>query len=428
MIREYVLLFKENADWGAIIKYLGKDFVPLENSREDIMLDAGGEKGDCHINVYRQAGLVVNGNNRIRIVYDEGIMTAGGQETKICEMHISRFSGRHIDCIKLAVKLAKKYDIILESRTHEQRAADLSSGIEFGRAHMKSFAPQRVGDALYDLMWWHLCGISQAGGEFVLRPDERLPLRRLRVEIRKLRAMMTVLDEVLVAEAGKWQEKLRSLTIKLARSRELDVALSNWRRTGSQRRRYNRDNDGLMSFMRKERGSEIEKIEPVFKLKNFTPFLLEFMLWILSDPVKEDQEDLLLEKVIDRRIWRWYKKMTKLVREHPDFANDEKAHEVRIKAKAIRYVLQSISGQAYGDDSKVLRHLKRLQDALGVLHDNYINEELARSIALKKQTDNVLAYQAGMFAGSERAQTMAVRRLLPGLWEKFIDEWEKCYG
>lgn len=429
MIREFVLLFQEDVSWASITKYLGKDFSALDVSREEMTVRAehGREDGECRIYVERKAGLYTSGDNRVRLVYDEGSMAVGGQNIKIREMHIHRFSGRYADCIKLASKLAQKYDVILESRTHEQRAADVMGGAEFGRAHMKEFYGQKVGDALNDLTWWHLCGISQAAGEFVLHADERLPIRRLRVEIRKLRAVFTVLNGVLLPEQTKWQARLKMLTDKLAMGRELDVALSNWRRTAAQRRRYNRTNDKLMSFMRKERASESVRLRELFQLKKFTPFLLDIMLWTLTDPVKEGKDEQFFGKIVERRFARWYKRMAALVAEYPTFGNDEKAHEVRIKGKATRYVMQSMSGQAYGDNTKVLRSLKRLLDGLGVLHDNYINEELAHAIA-KKHKDDELIYQAGVFVGGERAQTAAVRRLLPGLWEKFSADWEKYFA
>ena len=424
MKQEFVFLFQNDVGWPTINKYLGKDLTVTSNSSEEIVVNAlrEGRSGECRIYVDRSVGLVSSGSSRIKLVYDEGSMVVGGQELKVREMVLSYISGRQVDCVKLAVRLAKKYRLILENRTHEKRAADLLDGLEFGRSDIKEFSAQKASDALEDLIWWHLCGISQASAEFDLHSEERLAVRRLRVEIRKLRAVMTMLENILLPESLKWQEKMRAWTIKLARTRELDVAATNWRRTVIN----NRELDVLAAFFKKERSAEMLKVKPAFDLLKVTPVLLDMMVWAVGDPFEEGKEDVRLEKVMNKKLVRWFKKMHALVEVCPEFSNDELAHEVRIKAKAARYVMQSMAGRVYGDSNRITRNLKRLQDALGVLHDNYVNEEIAQGI-VKKQTSSELAYQAGIFVGGERAQSVSVRKLLPDLWEKVSEEWEKWY-
>ena len=428
MQREIILLLQEKASWESISKYLGKDLFQLDITTEEIVInpDNNDTVGDGRIYVKRHTGIFIAGTSRTKIVYDQGAVVVSGQEMPVWELVLTRMSGRQSDFWDLTVHIAKKFKCILESRTYEQRATDTVNGVEFGRFHVKEFSSRTVEDALHELIWWHLCGISQASAELNLHAEDRLPVRRMRVEIRKLRAVLAMLDRVLDPDVQKWREKLRVLTIKLSRLREIDVALSAWRSTALNRRKYQRQSDKFSDFLVKERNMEKEKILPFFALTRLSPFLLEFMNWIMSDPIKETKENLLFDKIAHKKLGRWYNYMQKLFAENPDFKNDELAHEMRIKARSVRYLMQSMSGKAYGDENKIMRSLKRLLDALGVLHDNCVNEQLAKSV-MRKQLSIDVNYQAGIFTGNERGRAIRIRQMLPGLWEKFSADWEKWY-
>lgn len=428
MSREIVLLLQENMSWESFSKYIGKDLFPLDIAADQVAGSRAHNDKTSNSKMYldRHIGMVIKGNSRTRIVYDEGIMVVGEQEIAVRELVLTRMSGKQTECLKLAIRIAKKYACILENRSHEQRAEDAMSGSEFGRFHVKEFATRTLEDALHELIWWHLCGISQASVEFNMRADERLPVRRLRVEVRKLRAVLAMVSNNFNPDILKWREKLRGLTVKLSRLRELDVALSAWRSTSLNRRKYQRSSDRFSDFLLKERVVEMAKIMPTFTLNKLTPFLLSFMLWIMADQVKENRQDLLLDKIAHKKLGRWYRYMQKLARNNPEFENDELAHELRIKAKSMRYVMQSMSGKAYGDDNKVMRSLKRLLDGLGVLHDNCVNEQIARGTIKKDVNPNVI-YQAGIFTGNERASALRVKKRLPELWEDFTADWLKWY-
>ena len=429
MDKEIVLVLQEKISWENIVKYLGKDFFPLETSDEETAIDAkNADDAESEGRIYAKlnSGILVSGISRVKIAYSEGGMVVAGQTVEIKEISLLRLSGSGNEFLRQAANLAGKYKCALESRNYGQRAKDTIKGVEFGRFHVKEFAGRTVEEALFELVWWHLCGISQASAEFALHPGERLPVRRLRVEIRKLRSVLAMLKKNFTPDAAKWREKLRALTIKLARLRELDVAISNWRTTAARREKYSKQSDRFLEFLLKERAAELGKISPFFELTRFTPMLISFMAWILGEPLRERREDILLNKVAGKRLARWYRRMQSAVGRYPDFADDGAAHAVRIKAKSMRYVMQSMSGKAYGDDNKVMKSLKRLLDALGILHDNYVNEEIAKS-TVKKGASPELIYQAGVFTGSEREQQTRVRKMLPDLWNKFADDWENWF-
>jgi len=48
------------------------------------------------------------------------------------------------------------------------------------------------------------------------------------------------------------------------------------------------------------------------------------------------------------------------------------AHQARIAGKRLRYLLEPLRGYRHGDAAGVVKHLKRLQDVLGDLHDSHV--------------------------------------------------------
>ena len=427
MLGELVLVLPEEFSWENIPKFFGKDFFLLDDSSEqsaDLSPEQNGLDSASRLYVKRRGGILISGVSRVKVVYDEGRMVIGGQGIAVRELVLTRMSGSLGECLRQAARLSKRYKCVLESRTHRQRAKDTMDGVMFGRFHIEEFSGRTLEDALHELIWWHLCGISQASAEFFLHSGERLPVRRLRVEIRKLRAVLAMLKGALNPDAVRWQEKLRTYTVRLSRLRELDIAAGNWRGSALNRKNRSKQGDLLSAFLTRERAEELAKIKPSFELTKFTPFLISFMEWIAKDPIREGYEEALLDKLAQKKLLRWHRFMQKTVKQYPDFSSDKDAHTVRVKAKSARYVMQSMSGKAYGDDNKVLRNLKRLLDALGIMRDNYVNEVLARSM-LKRENDPELIYQAGIFAGGEHAQSLRVKKILPDLWEKFAADWER---
>ncbi len=413
----------EKVSWQNIVKLFGKELFLIEGDSQKAK--AKPQKDSEHSSYIKTySAMIIGGTNRTKISYSFGNMFIGGQKLEVREIVLSRLSGRQQDSIKLAIKISKKFKCILENRTHEQRLEDLLEGTEFGRFHVKEFSSRSVEEALDELVWWHLCGISQALAEFSLKPEERLPVRRLRIEIRKFRAVLTMLKGTFLSGINKWRERFRFFTVKLSRLRELDVALSAWRSAAINIEKSGDNIDRLSFYLASERKLETQKAVEVFSLTYFTPVLLEFMHFVKLGNVQSGKDDVLLDKIADKRLNNWFRQMNDNHKLQSDFSDDIKSHAIRVKAKCMRYVMQSMSGRAYGDENKVMRSLKKLLDALGVLHDNYVNEQIVGAI-LKKQHQPELVFQAGIFVGAQRAQSLRVRKLLPDLWDKFVQDWQK---
>ena len=131
-----------------------------------------------------------------------------------------------------------------------------------------------------------------------------------------------------------------------------------------------------------------------------------------------------LQSFFSRRFGSWGRKLMALPWQDNDMRDMEQLHKVRIKLKRFRYALQSVPEVAASP--QLLRSLKYLQDMLGLLHDDYVNEQyLAQLVAAHDELPE-LRYEVAMLRGWERAKADAALEQLTGQWQEFsllLSEW-----
>ena len=131
-----------------------------------------------------------------------------------------------------------------------------------------------------------------------------------------------------------------------------------------------------------------------------------------------------LQSFFSRRFRGWGRKLVALPWQENDMRDMEQLHKVRIKLKRFRYALQSVPEMAASP--QLLRSLKYLQDMLGLLHDDYVNEQyLAQLVAAHDELPE-LRYEVAMLRGWERAKADAALEQLTGQWQEFsllLSEW-----
>ena len=102
----------------------------------------------------------------------------------------------------------------------------------------------------------------------------------------------------------------------------------------------------------------------------------------------------------------------------------EQLHRVRIKLKRFRYALQSVP--ELKASPQLLRSLKYLQDMLGRLHDDYVNEQYLQQLVAAHPELPELRYEVAMLRGYEQAKADGAAELLANQWQEFIrllDNW-----
>ena len=272
-------------------------------------------------------------------------------------------------------------------------------------------------------LFWQIFLVNQGWADFLHKPLERITLRQLRVKVRRLRSCLTFFKPALrLDEALLWQNNLRKQGEQLAYLRELDVALMAIEKiktplTG-QSEMYP---EKLAELLWQARNNEAQRIKQELSLRNITFELASFIIWLQGQPLAPAYASKDLASFLWSRIKDWSNNIASLTKRYPDFSNMLEMHKIRIKVKRFRYVMMTLP-EINKNTGNMLRKLKKLQDVLGFLHDEFINNQMVSKIA-DTETEN-LQCEVALFKGWDSAKVEAAATVLPDLWEDFCEELE----
>lgn len=344
---------------------------------------------------------------------------------------IIQYEGEAVEEVRKLLQklLAGKIKFVLEEPDLVLRAKQLH-----GRSSMQGMAlydEDEVVTALYCHLPWHIYAASKAWGELLTCTNERNLVRQLRVKLRRLRSSLTFFKELLpVTTFEQYKMLVKRWANSLGDAREYDVALL----TCMKIRHAQKDEEAIEEVSRLEevlqeyRAKASKKVLSSNKLNGITLQMAEMLLVMQNTVLPEEFAGLRLKAFLRLRLNAWCDKLMSLQEKYPEFGDMEQLHKVRIKVKRFRYGLQGVP-EIYLPNS-LLRSLKSLQDMLGLLHDDYINDLLIGEILQQYPEDAALQYEGAMFCGWERAKAEAILASLPELWDNFtaqLGEWQEEY-
>ena len=322
--------------------------------------------------------------------------------------------------------LASKIKFVLDEPDLVLRAKQLR-----GRTSMEDMALYDEDTALTALrchLPWHLYAASKAWGDLLTCTNERNLVRQLRVKLRRLRSSLTFFKDLLpMTTFEQYKMLIKRWANILGDAREYDVALL----TCMKIRHAQRGEETVEQVSRLEeilqdyRAKASKKVLNANKLNEVTFQLAEMLLTMQNAVLPEEYKEMRLKQFIRLRLNTWCGKLMLLQDKYPAFDDMEQLHKIRIKVKRFRYALQGVP-EIYFPTS-LLRSLKSLQDMLGFLHDDYVNDMLVGEIMKQYPDDAVLQYEGAMFCGWERAKAEAALASLPSLWDNFtaqLGEWQ----
>ncbi len=309
---------------------------------------------------------------------------------------------------------ASRTKFVLEEPSFSQRIDQLRGCYEL--RSLAAYDEEEAQSMLRCHLPWQVYYISKLWSEVLLRGTEKPLMRQLRVKLRRLRSTLTFCKPLLPEqEATHWQGVLKARTNLLSDVRECDVALLTCAKlSGAQ------GEDAvpqLTAILQKRRGVLAAKAFKGLKLNRLTLELAQFLLWLYSVPKQESTQSL--AGFISNRFTAWYEKILVLPEKYPDLHDMEQLHRIRIKLKRFRYALQSVP--ELKASPRLLRSLKYLQDMLGLLHDDYINNQMVEQLVAAHPKVSELRYEGAMFAGWEQAKADAAVEALPQQWDNFCE-------
>jgi CHAD domain-containing protein len=206
-----------------------------------------------------------------------------------------------------------------------------------------------------------------------LEKGDIVALHRARIASRRLRGMMPLL-ELESGRARRLGRRLRKVTSRLGRVRELDVLLLLIDELHESRRPHRQALGRVAVVVSKERSSARKRLFnrlPMDELRKVAKRL---------NTVVDDLRDLERESPRAARAWRWAIDATVVARAtrlRDAIATagavylPERLHDVRIASKKLRYAVE-LDSEMKGVASPDLPALKRAQEILGQMHDRQV--------------------------------------------------------
>ncbi len=250
-------------------------------------------------------------------------------------------------------------------------------------------------------------------------------LHDYRVSIRSIRAMLAQLSGVLPEETeNRLKKAFADLGSRTNRLRDLDVYLLEESRYKAMLPVNLQDAlSGMFDDFRKQRNAELAKLRRFLGSKAYAGRIAQITAW-LQKAATEDATEEGARPIIDiahRRLRKQYRKVTKLGRELHRHTEDEAIHQLRLKCKKLRYLLEFFASlfepQAV---KKLLKALRNLQNTLGEFNDLSVQQESLYTYYLqRKQADPLLGLAIGALIGTMHQQQNAVRHRVVELFDDF---------
>lgn len=372
-------------------------------------------------------------DSRIDLALDVGRIRANGREQPICEARLALVAGQPERLYQLALDLHDAVPFHIEHRDTIRRGYSLLSDESrvVTRMAVAGFAADApVGAAFYALARQrlaHLCANEDA----VLTRGNPDAVHQMRVAARWLRALLTAFRPALDPDAAHFLiAELKWLQGQLGHARDWDVFLQTTFTPLAEKLHEEPSLDELRRAAESARHDAYGVVRATLGDRRYTRLLLRLQLWLDSTDwdgkaaTAALREPLvgLAETVLDKR----YRKLRKLGDRFAEL-NETEMHEVRLRAKKLRYAAEFFVPLYAGKASKkFIQALTDIQDTLGSLHDAIVGRELltaVRSPTTKAPTDPrrtpALERAMGVAAGFQVARIAGDKQRFAGVWPRF---------
>ncbi len=131
--------------------------------------------------------------------------------------------------------------------------------------------------------------------------------------------------------------------------------------------------------------------------------------------VRSDVAELPAVDVVRTLVRPPWRRLRRTVRALPSEPTDAQLHEVRKRAKQLRYALEAVGPVAGKDMRRLARRVAALQDHLGDHHDAVVAAAWLRGAA-RESADPAVAFAAGELAASFTADARRLRSSWSRLW------------
>ena len=210
-------------------------------------------------------------------------------------------------------------------------------------------------------------------------------LHRLRVSLRKIKSLLRFFKNVI---PNNELENINGIVKKLieptANTRDFDVFKDDYIYPAFQNHQNAKEFKCLLHHSEKKQKFLHKYTLQVLSSNKYKKLTKKLETWVdekkwrgsITETKMSSVTDLY--ELIDRKINNRYNNILRSKSEISNYSENQ-LHKLRIKVKELRYVISTLDAVTY-DKSNEIKTLKKLQDALGKIHDTYIAEQIIHEL------------------------------------------------
>lgn len=351
--------------------------------------------------------MVEEGGAWIELVIDDAEVSADGRSEAFLELELELKSGPAEALFVLARRLSAVAPLRTSFVTKAERGYRLAAGgvQRPGRSAPSLNDDLTAAEAFQTIATAglaHLC----ASAESLRRTPGPEGVHQLRVAARRLRSLFKVFKDVVSGEeADRLKGELKWIAKEMDDARNLDVFIADvWRPAA----RDHHDLPGMAEFGRALLTAQTVayvRAGVAIEDRRFHAATLDLLAWLVGGDwlTRQENAEARAESAADfaARVLGRHRK--KILKRGKDLAalDAEARHQVRIRAKVLRYASEDLGPIERGHPRRAERFteaLKDMQDALGALNDLAFSDQLAHRIAVEADSADA-AWAAGRLAG-----------------------------
>ena len=349
----------------------------------------------------------------IELAIDRGEIVAGRRSSRIEEVELELKRGRLRELFQVARAVERKLAAELYLRGKAERGYDLVDR----RDEQAIFAqPVELNDRMSAMEGFkaiaHATLRHFSGNIDAVRKLDPEGVHQMRVGLRRLRAAISLFSDILAgAKTEQIKTELKWLTNQLARARKIDVFLQEKVEPMAGKISPRRGVKAIEREFADRRDEALERARSAVNSGRCRAMLVELLEWIEAQDGGGKEAKLEVGEFATDLLNRRVKKIRKDGKTLQGMSPQER-HKLRIKAKKIRYAVEFFESLFPGkrvqkELTRLSRHLKKIQSALGSLNDFIADSKLAADAALNAPPKDrrARAFASGFIVGREAEQS-----------------------
>lgn len=247
-------------------------------------------------------------------------------------------------------------------------------------------------------------------------------VHQMRVSLRKMRSLLFIFKPIFSKKVTCFLSKdMQYAGLELTKARDLDVYIEEH----FQKKELTDTEKVMYKIAKKYQKEEYKKVARLIKSKRFKKFHKSIAHWISSkgwkDDINTEERERLQENILPFAIEviELYQKRVISLGADIENLDDASLHKLRILCKKLRYSTDFFATLFDTKMSLFTDKLKKLQDVLGVLHDQSVIKELHKTL-LKGKKNKKLHKFAQKLEMKQKEKSIEIKKLLKMEWEAFI--------